>query len=201
MQGCWPPASLKRSLWSPACTSCWSSRTPSLAPSRLGATNLLKRFDLVIQDGCRLVAVTASAQREADVLYLRVLKNGVYAALLAQAGLLEAAKRSVDRDLDWVVDRDVADLKGVAHAQGAGTVARADHARQAVAAVVGDAHGVGLVAERNHHLHRTENFVLRNLHAVTALGEQGGGDEIAIAQLGASRQVLQHFRVGLFVAA
>src|SRR6218665_118539 len=25
---------------------------PSLAPSRLGATNLLKLFDLVIQDGC-----------------------------------------------------------------------------------------------------------------------------------------------------
>src|SRR6218665_1921096 len=61
MQGCWPPASPKRSLWSPVCTSCWSFSTPSLAPSRLGATNLLKRFDLVIQDGCWFLLHSAFA--------------------------------------------------------------------------------------------------------------------------------------------
>ena len=71
-----------------------------------------------------------------------------------------------------------------ATALGALQVARGDHPGQPVGAVVGDADGVVVVLERDHHEHRPEDLLLGDGHAVVDVGEQRGLDVEPGGQVG-----------------
>src|SRR5258706_459686 len=65
-----------------------------------------------------------------------------------------------------------------AHGRGGVGGARHDIAGQAVGAVVGDAHRVVLVVERDHTQHRAEDLFLRDRHGVVDVDEKRWPDEI-----------------------
>src|SRR5215203_4646960 len=79
---------------------------------------------------------------QVDVLYLRVVVEGVRAELTSDAGLLEAAEGGGDPDGGVGVDGDHTRLHAPRHAQGTGAVLGPDRTREAVNCIVGLTHGV-----------------------------------------------------------
>src|SRR5205823_5276125 len=92
----------------------------------------------------------ASAHINVDRFPLRVRIERLKAELAPKSALLHAAERRLKMHAAAGIDREVAALHGAGDAESAADVARPDRAGEAVVAVVGEAHGVGLVAERHH---------------------------------------------------
>src|ERR671910_3699074 len=85
---------------------------------------------------------------QVDVLYLRVVVEGVRAEFASDAGLLEAAKGGGDPDGGVGVDGDHARLHAPRHAQGAGAVLGPDRTRETIFGVVGLTNSIIFVLER-----------------------------------------------------
>ena len=95
------------------------------------------------------------------------------AELAADAARLEAAERcdEVHRVLVDAVRAGAHAARDVETEIGVGGPHRA---REAVLAVVGDAHRVGNIVERNHGQYRAEDLITRNPHVVVRIGEHRG---------------------------
>src|SRR5919107_5031751 len=110
---------------------------------------------------------------QVDVLYLRVVVEGVRAELASDAGLLEAAEGGGDPHGGIGVDGDHAGLHAPRHAQGAGAVLGPDRTREAVLGVVGLPDGVFFVLERYDGDDGAEDLLPGRLIVVRDRGEDG----------------------------
>src|SRR5919107_4331725 len=86
---------------------------------------------------------------QVDVLYLRVVVEGVRAELSSDAGLLETAEGGGDPYGGVGVDGDHTRFHAAGHTQGACAVLGPDRTREAVLCVVGLPDGVCFVLERD----------------------------------------------------
>ena len=117
-----------------------------------------------------------------EVLGLLVVVQHHRVVLAADAGGLVAAERGTGRVGVVVVDPHAAGLDFPAGAVGDVAVAGPDAGAEAVEGVVGDAHGVVVVAEAGHGHHRAEDLLLEDPHLVVAF-EDGGLDVVAAGQV------------------
>src|SRR5215213_5765328 len=111
---------------------------------------------------------------QVDVLYVRVVVEGVRAELASDAGLLEAAEGGRDADGGVGVYGDHARLHAPRHAQGAGAVLGPDRTREAILGVVGLPDGVFFVLERDYGDDGAEDLLPGCLRVVRDRGENDG---------------------------
>src|SRR5205807_1574634 len=113
-----------------------------------------------------------------DVLRLQVLLQAPRTVLAADPGLLVPAERRDRGHQVVVVHPHGAGPDALRHLEGAGDVTRPHRAAQAVDGVVGHPNGIlhGLVSD--HRQDRPEDLLLRDLHRVVDLAEDGGFVEV-----------------------
>src|SRR5690348_5010957 len=105
---------------------------------------------------------TASAVLDRDRLQRREAVQRLEPLLATVPGMLDAAERQLDAAAGAVVvDEDLAAPQRPRHPERAAAVARPDAGDEAVLGAVGDPDRVGLVVERDQHLHRSEDLLLR----------------------------------------
>ena len=116
-------------------------------------------------------------------LDLEVLVEARHAVLAADAAVLVAAEGQVGAVRGAAVDAEATGADALGH--GERVLDRAgEHATgQAVLAVVGDAHRVVLVVERDDHEDRAEDLLLGDRHGVVDVGEQRRLDPPALGEL------------------
>src|SRR5829696_105149 len=119
----------------------------------------------------RRPGISVLLRGQVDVLYLRVIVEGVRALLASDAGLLEAAEGGRNADGGVGVDGDHARLHATGHAQGAGAVLGPDRTREAVLCVVGLPDGVFFVLERDNSDDGAEDLLPGRLIVVRDRGE------------------------------
>src|SRR5436309_3327458 len=100
--------------------------------------------------------------RHVDVLDLRVTVHSMHAELAAEARLLHAAERRDHAHRAVRVEREHAGVDRPRHAERAGSVAGPDRAGEAVHRLVGNAHSVGFVVERDDRRDRAEDLLARD---------------------------------------
>src|SRR5215218_4943926 len=122
----------------------------------------------------RRPGISVLLRGQVDVLYLRVVVEGVRAELASDAGLLEAAEGGRDADGGVGVYGDHARLHAPRHAQGAGAVLGPDRTRKAIDGVVGLTNSVFFVLEGDHRYHGTEDLLPGRLIVVGEGGQNGG---------------------------
>ena len=105
------------------------------------------------------------------------------AAFAACATGFGTAKRLAQVTHVLTVHKAHARFDGSGHAMGFAQVFGPHIARSTVLNVVGLADGIGFVGEWNQTRHGTENFFLRNAHAVVHIGKHGGAHKVAFLQM------------------
>src|SRR5258705_5065811 len=127
-----------------------------------------------------------------DALHLQVFVNGVLAVFPAHAAVLVAAERRHEADGAIGVDPYSAGLDAFRHAYRTTYVARPHPRTEPEADVVGDAHGILLILERDNGEHGAEYLFLRNAHPVVHAGENRRLDEPSLAALRTRRRAATH---------
>src|SRR5215210_1488525 len=122
----------------------------------------------------RLGRALLALRGDVDVLYLRIVVEGVRAELAPDAGLLEAAEGCANPYGSVGVYGDHTRLHAPRHAQGAGAVLGPDRTGEAVDGVVGLTNSVHFVLERDHRYHRAEDLLPGRLIVVGEGGQNGG---------------------------
>src|SRR5215210_9324179 len=108
---------------------------------------------------------------QVDVLYLRVVVEGVRAELTSDAGLLETAEGGGDPYGGVGVDGDHTRFHAAGHTHGACAVLGPDRTREAVLCVVGLPYGVFFILERDHGDDGAEDLFSGHLIVVRDRGE------------------------------
>src|SRR5215208_3781777 len=119
----------------------------------------------------RRPGISVLLRGQVDVLYLRIVVEGVRTELASDAGLLEAAEGGGDPYRRVGVDGDHTCLHATGYAQGAGAVLGPDRTREAVLCVVGLPYGVFFVLERYDGDDGTEDLFSCHLIVVRDRGE------------------------------
>src|SRR5215208_2245872 len=120
---------------------------------------------------CRRPGISGLLRGQIDVLYLRVVVEGVRAELSSDAGLLEAAERGGYADGGVGVYGDHSCLHAPRHTHGACAVLGPDRTREAVLCVVGLPYGVFFILERDHGDDGAEDLFSGHLIVVRDRGE------------------------------
>src|SRR5688572_22828933 len=118
-----------------------------------------------------LVRPTPSSGRPADCLGLGEDLQALDAALPADPGALVATEGGVGAVPLATVDGEGAGADPAGYGPGPVQVTGGDRPGQPVVGVVGDAHGVVVVLERDHHQHRAEDLLTGDGHVVGDVGE------------------------------
>src|SRR5918994_2552409 len=141
----------------------------------------------------RRPGISVLLRGQVDVLYLRIVVEGVRTELASDAGLLEAAEGGGDPYGGVGVYGDHACLHATGYAQGAGAVLGPDRTREAVLCVVGLPYGVFFVLERYDGDDGAEDLFSGHLIVVRDRGE----NDRRIPEPGAFRRVApdRHGRV------
>src|SRR5882724_9198046 len=106
-----------------------------------------------------------------DALHLQVFVDGALAVFPAHAAVLVAAERRHEADGAVGIDPYRAGLDALGHAYRTAYVAGPYSRAETETNVVGDAHGIFLVLERDDRKYRAEYFFLRDAHLVVHAGE------------------------------
>src|SRR5215470_17341269 len=117
-----------------------------------------------------------------DGLVLEIASETLRAELPAESRLLEAAEGRLEIDDHARVDGDAARAHARGDLRAALDVGRPDAAAQAVLRVVGDRDRLLLAAVGDHGQHRPEDLLLRDLHLVVDVREDGRLDEPALRE-------------------
>src|ERR671913_2237306 len=119
----------------------------------------------------RRPGISVLLRGQVDVLYLRVVVEGVRAELSSDAGLLETAEGGSDPYGCVGVDGDHTRFHAAGHTQGACAVLGPDRTREAVLCVVGLPYSVFFILERDHGDDGTEDLFSGHLIVVRDRGE------------------------------
>src|SRR5918994_1037390 len=119
----------------------------------------------------RRPGISVLLRGQVDVLYLRIVVEGVRTELASDAGLLEAAEGGGDPYGGVGVDGDHTRFHAACHTQGACAVLGPDRTREAVLCVVGLPYSVFFILERDHGDDGTEDLFSGHLIVVRDRGE------------------------------